>query len=44
LIDPSVFYVILKEQRDIELDIETHLSLSLQEAKQEAQAIYSEGW
>lgn len=44
LIDPSVFYAILKEQRDIELDIETHLSLSLQEAKQEAQAIYSEGW
>lgn len=44
LIDPSVFYAILKEQKDIELDIETHLSLSLQEAKQEAQTIYAEGW
>lgn len=44
LIDPAVFYAILKSQKEIELDIETHLSLSLQEAKEEAQAIYTEGW
>jgi len=44
LIDPDLFYVILKEKKDIELDIETHLSLSLQEAKQEAQTIYTEAW
>jgi len=44
LIDPAVFYAILNEQKDIELDIETHLSLSLQEAKQKAEDIYTEGW
>lgn len=44
LIDPNVFYAILKAQKDIELDIETHLSLSLQETKQEAQDIYLKGW
>lgn len=44
LIDPNVFYAVLIEQKDIELDIETHLSLSLQEAKQEAQTIYTEAW
>jgi hypothetical protein len=44
LIDPNIFYSILKEQKNIELDIETHLSLCLQEQKQEAQSIYTEGW
>jgi hypothetical protein len=44
LIDPNIFYAILKEQKDIELDIETHLSLCLQEQKNEAQTIYTKGW